>query len=136
MPRKLTVLLATLALLLPAAAIGCGGGGDNGGGSGNGLSTDDNLSVDQDRADIEEFCALSVSPKGDLYDRAFFAVVGAVDDLVIVYKKDTNASFHEALKNRDIKMSQLMPDEAKKLKGCGKDGKVQAAKLTQAIQAG
>jgi hypothetical protein len=135
-PRKLTVLLVTFALLLPAVTIGCGGGGDNGGGSGNGISTEDNLKVDQDRADIEEFCALSVSPKGDLYDRALIAVVGAVDEMIIVYKKDTGASFHEAIKNRDIKMKQLVQDEAKKLKGCGKDGKVQAAKLTQALQAG
>jgi hypothetical protein len=130
------VVLAALALLLPVAAIGCGGGNDNGGGSGNGLSTDDNLKVDQDRADIEEFCTLATSPKGDLYDRAFITVVNAVDELIIVYKKDSGANFHDALKDRDIKMSRLMQDEAKKLKGCGKDGKAQSAKLTQALQSG
>jgi len=130
------VLFAALVLLLPVAAIGCGGDDDDGGGSGNGLSTKDNLKIDQDRADIEEFCTLAPNPKGDLYDRAFLTVITAVDDMIIIYKKDSGASFHEPLKNRDIKMSQLVQDEAKKLKGCGKDGKVQAAKLDQALQAG
>ena len=130
------MLFAALVLLLPVAAIGCGGDDDDGGGSGNGLSTKDNLKIDQDRADIEEFCTLAPNPKGDLYDRAFLTVITAVDDMIIIYKKDSGASFHEPLKNRDIKMSQLVQDEAKKLKGCGKDGKVQAAKLDQALQAG
>ena len=136
MRRYLTALLAALALLLPVAAIGCGGGNDNGGGSGNGLSTADNLKIDQDRADIEEFCTLAPTPKGDLYDRAFITVVSAVDELIIVYKKDPGANFHDALKDRDIKMSQLAQDEANKLKACGKDGKAQSAKLAQALQSG
>ena len=133
MPRKLTVLLATLVLLLPAVALGCGS--DDGGGGGNSLSTDDNLKVDQDRADIEEFCTVSVAGKGDLYDRALFAMVGAVDQLIIVYKKNSDATYHEPLKNRDIKMNQVVQEAAKKLDGCRKDGKQQAAKLTQALQA-
>lgn len=135
MPRTLTVLLATLALVFPIAALGCGGD-DGGGGSGNTLSTEDNLKVDQDRADIEEFCTVSSARKGDLYDRAFFAVVGAVDQLVIIYKKDTDAVFHEPLKKRNIGMRQVLTDSAKKLKGCGKDGQTQSAKLTRALQAG
>jgi hypothetical protein len=130
-PRKLTVLLATLALLLPGVAIGCG---DDDGGGGNGLSTQDNLKVDQDRADIEEFCTVSVAGKGDLYDRAFFAMVGAVDQLVILYKENSGETYHEALKDRDIKMNQVVQEAAKKLNGCGKDGKQQAAKLTQALE--
>jgi hypothetical protein len=130
------VLVAALALFLPVVAIGCGGGGDNGGGSGNGLSTEDNLRVDQERADIEEFCTLAPNPKGDLYERAFITVVNAVDEMILIYKKDTGASFHEPLKDRDIKMSQLLQDEAKKLKTCGKDGKAQSTKLTQALQSG
>lgn len=135
MPRKLTVLLATLALLLPGAvALGCGD--DDGGGGGNGLSTEDNLKVDQDRADIEEFCVVSVAGKGDLYDRAFFAMVGAVDQLVIIYKKNPDSNYHEPLRNRDIKMRQVVQDAAKKLDGCRKDGKQQAAKLTRALQSG
>lgn len=136
MPRKLTVSFAALALILPLAAIGCGGGGDSSSGSGNGLSTQDNLKVDQDRADIEEFCTLAPNPKGDLYERALITVVNSVDEMIIVYKKDPNAIFHEPLKKRDIKMSQLVQDEAKKLKNCGKDGKTQSAKLAQAAQSG
>jgi hypothetical protein len=133
-PRKLIALFAALVLLLAVAAAGCGGGDDNSGGSGNGLSTEDNLKVDQDRADIEEFCTLAQNPKGDLYERALITVVNSVDEMIIAYKKDTGASFHEPLKDRDIKMTQLLQSEAKKLNGCGKDGKAQAAKLTQAVQ--
>jgi hypothetical protein len=133
--RKLVALFATLALVLPVVAIGCGGGNDDGG-SGNGISTEDNLKVDQDRADIDEFCTLSSSPKGELYERALITVVSAVDQVILIYKKDPGKNFHEPLKDRDIKMSQLVQDEAKKLKGCGKDGKAQAAKLTQASQSG
>jgi hypothetical protein len=134
-PRTLTVLLATLALVFPIAALGCGDD-DGGGGSGNTLSTEDNLKVDQGRADIDEFCTVSKVGKGDLYDRAFFAVVGAVDQLVIIYKKDTDAAFHEPLKKRDIEMRQLVTDSAKKLKGCGKDGQAQSEKLSRALQSG
>jgi hypothetical protein len=133
--RKLTVLFAAIALLAPVAALGCGGGNDgDGSNGGSGLSTEENLKVDQDRADIEEFCSVAPVGKGDLYDRAFFSVVAAVDDLTIVYKKHPNAVYHEAIKNRDIKMKQLVADMAKKLDGCGKDGKLQSEKLTQALQ--
>jgi hypothetical protein len=135
--RKLTALFVAIALLAPVAAAGCGGGSDSNGssGGGSGLSTEENLKVDQDRADIEEFCSVATVGKGDLYDRALFSVVAAVDDLQITYKKHPDAVYHEPIKNRDIKMKQLMADMAKKLNGCGKDGKQQAAKLTQAVQA-
>jgi hypothetical protein len=131
--RKLTVLFAAITLLAPVAAVGCGGGNDSKGSSGSGLSTEENLKVDQDRADVEEFCSVASVGKGDLYDRAFFSVVAAVDDLTIVYKKHPNAVYHEPLKNRDIKMKALVEEMAKKLRGCGKDGKQQAQELTQAL---
>jgi hypothetical protein len=134
--RKLTALFAAIALLAPVAAAGCGGGSDSNGssGGGSGLSTEENLKVDQDRADIEEFCSVATVGKGDLYDRALFSVVAAVDDLQITYKKHPDAVYHEPIKNRDIKMKQLVADMAKKLDGCGKDGKQQSQKLTQALQ--
>jgi hypothetical protein len=137
-PRKLTALFATLVLLLPAAAVatGCGGGGDDNGGNGNGLSTEDNLKVDQDRSDIEEFCTVAPAKKGDLYDRAFFAVVASVNQMILIYKKDPNAVYHQPIKNRDLTMKQLVTESAKKLNRCGKDGKRQAAELTQALQSG
>ena len=135
MPRNLTALLAGIALLVPVVAVGCGGGGDSNNGSGT-LSTTDNLEVAQDRADIEEFCALAPVGKGDLYDRAFFSVVPAVDQLILIYKKDPGGTYHEALKKRDIKMKSVMEEAAKKLNSCGKDGKRQAAKVTQALQSG
>jgi len=126
-------LIAGIALLVPVAAVGCGGDDNGNNGSGT-LSTTDNLKVAQDRADIDEFCALAPVGKGDLYDRAFFSVVSAVDQLILIYKKDTGGTYHEALKKRDIKMKSVMDEAQKKLNSCGKDGKVQAAKVSQALQ--
>ena len=118
-------------------AIGaCGGGDDNGGGNGNTLSAEDNLRVDQYRADIEEFCNLAPNPNTELYDRALVTVVDSVDQLILIYKKNTAANFHEPLRDRDIKMTPLVQGEAKKLRGCGKDGKAEATKLSQALQTG
>jgi hypothetical protein len=131
---KLTISIAVFALLVPAAVAGCGGG-DDGGGSGGKLSTTDTLKIAQDRADIDEFCSVSSgSPGSDLYDRAFFSAVDAVDQVVLIYKRSPNAVYHDALKKRDLTMKQVTEDAAKKLKGCGKDGKLQSQKLTQALQ--
>jgi len=134
--RKLTALL-TVAALATAVAAGAGcGGDDNGVDRGNStLSPSDNLKVAQDRADIEEFCALAPVGKGDLYDRAFFSVVSAVDQLILIYKNDTNGVYYEPLKKDNIKMKDVVNDAARKLNSCGKDGKQQAGKLTQAQQA-
>lgn len=128
------MLIATIALLTAAVAVGCGGGGGDGG-SGSKLSTTDTLKVAQDRADIDEFCSVSTgSPGSDLYDRAFFSAVDAVDQLVLIYKRSPNAVYRDAIKKRDLTMKQVVEEAAKKLKGCGKDGKIQSQKLTQALQ--
>jgi hypothetical protein len=133
--RKLTTLLAATALLVPVLAAGCGGDGDNGGGGGGTLSTTDNLKVDQDRADIQEFCSLAPLGKGELYDRALFSVVAAVDQLVIIYRKDPDGTYYEPLKKRELKLRQVMTESARKLSsGCGRDGKQQARKLNEALQ--
>ena len=134
MPRNLTVLLAALVVLAPAALAGCGGGSDKTVRTKGNLGVTDNLKVAQDDADIQEFCNLASTPKGDLYDRALFSVIAATDDLIIVYKKHPDGTYYDALKKREIKLKQFASDEAKKLSGCGKDGKTQATKLTQALQ--
>jgi len=134
MKAKLTTTaaaaLAACALAVPFAA-GCGGGS---GGSGNKLSTDDQLKVAQNRADIDEFCLLSSGGESDLYDRAFFAAGDAVNQIIQIYKQRPTAVFHEVKKDQDLKMRQVVEQAANKLKGCGKDGKAQAAKLNQALQ--
>ncbi len=109
--------------------------GDDGSGGKGTLSSVDNLKVDQDRADIQEFCSLASLSKGELYDRALFSVVAAVDQLIIIYKKEPDAVYHEPLKKRDLKLQQVVQEASKKLNsGCSKDGKAQAAKLNQALQ--
>ena len=128
--------MVTAALLAPAGLVACGGDGDDGGSGGEGtLSTTDNLKVDQDRADIQEFCSLATLGKGELYDRALISVVAAVDGLIIIYKRDPDAVFHEPLKKRDLKLRQVMVESARKLNsGCGRDGKLQARKVNEALQ--
>jgi hypothetical protein len=132
-PRKLTVLLAALVVLVPVAVAGCGGSDKTTQTKGN-LGVTDNLKAAQDDADIQEFCNLSSTPKGDLYDRALLSVIAATDDLIIVYKRHQDGTYYDAIKKREIKLKQFASDEAKKLSGCGKDGKTEAAKLTQALQ--
>jgi hypothetical protein len=121
-------------MILPVLVMGvaaCGGGGSGDGG--NHLSTEDNLKIDQYRSDIDEFCQLAVRPTGELYDRALITVVSSVDEMIVVYKKNTGKIFHEPLKDRNVKMTDFLRAEQKKLTGCGKDGKAEAAKLGQAL---
>jgi hypothetical protein len=132
-PRKLTVLLAALVVLVPVAVTGCGGSDKTIRTKGN-LGVTDNLKVAQDETDILEFCNFASSPKGELYDRALFSVIAATDDLTIVYKKHPDGTYYDALKKRELKLKQFASDLAKKLTSCGKDGKSQGAKLTQALQ--
>ena len=127
-------MLAALVVLVPAAVAGCGGGGDKSSRTKGNLGVTLNLKVAQDDADIQEFCNLAPVPKGDLYDRALISVIAATDDLIIVYKKHANAIYYDAIKKRETPLKQRVADLAKKLNGCGKDGKQQAAKLTQALQ--
>ena len=126
--------MGTLAALVPAAVAGCGGGSDDGGQTKGNLGATDNLKVAQDESDIQEFCNFATSPKGELYDRALQFVIVAVDDLVTVYRKHPDGTYYEALKKREIKLKLLVQNLAKKLNGCGKDGKREAAKLTQGLQ--
>jgi hypothetical protein len=132
--RKLTPLVAAVLLLGPAVAAGCGGGNDNGNRTKGTLSTTDNLKVAQDEADIQEFCNIASSPQGEIYDRALFSVIAATDDLIIIYKKHTDATYYDAVKKREIKLKQLEQDLAKKLNGCGRDGKREGAKLAQGLR--
>jgi hypothetical protein len=133
-PRKLTALLALLIALVPVAVAGCGGSDKASSQTKGNLGTTENLKVAQDEADIQEYCNLAPTPKGDLYDRALISVIAATDDLIIVYKKHPDGTYYDALKKREIPLKQLVSNLAKQLSGCGKDGKREAAKLTQALQ--
>jgi len=131
--RNVTVLLIATAAIVPLAATGCGGGNKSSLTKGN-LGVTNNLKVAQDEADIQEFCNLAVSPKGDLYDRALGAVLDATNDLIIVYKKEPRGTYWDALKKRELPLKQRVGELAKKLNTCGHDGKQQATKLNQALQ--
>jgi hypothetical protein len=132
-PRNMTIMLIAVAAIVPLAAAGCGGGSSSSLTKGN-LGVTNNLKVAQDEADIQEFCNLAISPSGDLYDRALGAVLTATDDLAVVYKKEAKGTYWDALKKREVPLKQRVSELAKKLDTCGRDGKQQAAKLSQALQ--
>jgi hypothetical protein len=128
----MTIALVAVAAIVALAGAGCGGGDKSSLTKGN-LGATNNLRVAQDEADIQEFCNLSLSPKGELYDRALGSVLTAADDLVIVYKKLPNGTYWDALKKREVPLKQRVSELARKLNTCGKDGKQQAVKLSQAL---
>jgi hypothetical protein len=119
-----------LALVLAAAVLAAGCGSDDDGGS-----ADQKLLVAQANADIQEFCAVSGS-KGAVYDLAYFAMLDAVDALAKAYKDDRNTEVNlDPERNRDVPVSKVVTDAAQRLsRGCGKDGKQQAARLQRTVQ--
>jgi hypothetical protein len=120
-----------LATVLAAAVLVAGCGGDD---DGDGSSTE-KLTVAQANADVQEFCTVSGS-KGAVYDLAYFAMLDAVEDLAKAYREDKDAKVNlDSERNKDVPVSKVVTDAAARLsKGCGKDGKVQGARLQQVVQ--
>jgi hypothetical protein len=131
--RRYTALAFAIAVPIFAAS-GCGGGDGNGnGGGGNQLSADEQLHVIQDRADIEEFCALHKAPRdSDLYLRGLTAAVEATGDLAVVGKRSPNRIFVEKITKTKAPLRQIVAQAVDKLSKCGKDGRTMAQKLRRA----
>ena len=117
-------------MVIAVALIAAGCGDDNSSNTPKEL-----LLVSQANADIQEFCAVSAST-GAVYDLAYFAMLDAVDQLENAYKSDKDKTVNlDTERNRNVKVSKVVQDSADRLaKGCGKDGKQQAARLQQAIR--
>jgi hypothetical protein len=125
-PARRILLIAVL--LVALAAAGCG---DDDGAS----ASKELLLVSQASADVQEFCAVSGS-EGAVYDLAYFAMLDAVDELERAYRanKDDKVNL-DSERNQDVPVSKVVQDSEERLsKGCGKDGKQQAARLQQALK--
>jgi hypothetical protein len=109
---------------------GCGGGdGDDGG-----LSTDEKLATIQARADVQDFCSLYKSP-GELYDRTLESMLTAVRDLSRIYRENAaDAKVEISIENKSFTLRQLVQEQARALRKCGRDGRQQSGVLEVALQ--
>lgn len=126
--RKAVTLFALLSVL--ALAAGCGG--DDGGNGG--LSGDDKLQVLQARADIAEFCSVQETGTTDLYDRSLGVMLDGVKTLARVYREHPDAKVEIQVVNKSLTMDQVMREQIRALRDCGRDGRQQAGILEAALQ--
>jgi hypothetical protein len=127
--RSTLVICAALAGALLFAA-GCGDDNKDSGG----LSSQEKLLVLQSRADIGDFCSLYQTEPSDLFDRSFESMLTAVRDLSRVYRENPDATVDLTVEKKKLTLQQIMQEEAKALKKCGKDGRQQAGVLEASLQ--
>jgi len=129
-PRRTWIALAVAAGAL--AFTGCGGGDDNSGSGG--LSSQEKLIVIQSRADVSDFCSLYQTEPSDLFDRTFETMLSAVRDLSRIYRENPKATVDIPVEKKKYTLQQLVQEQQKALKKCGKDGRQQAGVLEAALQ--
>jgi hypothetical protein len=125
--KKSFAVCALLSVL--AFAAGCGGDGDNGG-----LSSRDKLQVIQARADIGEFCSVQDTGTNDLYDRSLGIMLDGVRDLARIYRAHPDAKLEIPVEKKSLTMKQVMEEQIRALRKCGRDGRQQAGVLEAAVQ--
>jgi hypothetical protein len=122
--------LALCALLL-ALALGAGCGGDDGG---DGLSTRAKLEILQARGDIVEYCSVQDTGTNALTDRSLGVMLDAVRDLARVYRENPDANVEIPVEKKSYTMEQLVREQVRKLRDCGREGRLQAGVLESALQ--
>jgi hypothetical protein len=130
LPAPRTILLL---LMLPTLALAAGCGGDEDGGDG-GFSGRQKLEVLQARSDIAEFCSVHDSGTSDLYDRSLGVMLDAVRDLARIYRENPDAQVEIQAERKNLTMEQLMREQVRALRECGRDGRQQAGVLDAALQ--
>jgi hypothetical protein len=120
------------AALASAFVIAACGGDDNS--DSGGLSAQEKLTVLQARGDIGEFCSVQETGKGELFDRGFEVMLGAVKDLQRVYRENPNAKVEIPVERKSLTLRQVMQEQIDALRKCGKDGRQQAGVLEAAVQ--
>ena len=128
-PRRTWIISAAVAGALLVG--GCGG--DDGGGDG-GLSSTEKLTVIQARGDINDFCSLYQTEPSDLFDRTFETMLTAVSDLSSVYRENPDATVDIPVEKKKYTLEQLVQEQSKARRKCGRDGRQQAGVLEAALQ--
>jgi hypothetical protein len=128
-PRRTWIISAAVAGALLVG--GCGG--DDGGGDG-GLSSTEKLTVIQARSDINDFCSLYQTEPSDLFDRTFESMLTAVSDLSSVYRENPDATVDIPVEKKKYTLEQLVQEQSRALRKCGRDGRQQAGVLAAALQ--
>jgi hypothetical protein len=126
--RKAVALLALLSVLALAGACGGDDGGDGG------LSGDDKLQVLQARADIAEYCSVQESGTSSLTDRSLGIMLDGVRTLARVYREKPDAKIEIQVVRKSLTMEQVMQEQIRALRRCGRDGRPQAGVLEAALQ--
>jgi hypothetical protein len=123
-----------LGMLLAAAALAAGCGDDDGGSDG-GLTGRDKLEVLQARADIAEYCSVQDVGTSSLTDRSLGLMLEAVRDLGRIYREHPDASVEIPVEKKNYaSMGQLVREQVRELRQCGRDGRLQAGVLEAALQ--
>jgi hypothetical protein len=114
-----------------ALAAGCGGDDEGNGG----LSGRDKLLVIQARADIGEFCSVQETGPNDLYDRSLGIMLDGVRDLRRIYQEHPDAKVEIPVEKKSFaSMEQVMREQIRVLRDCGRDGRLQSGLLEAALQ--
>ena len=129
-PGKTTIAIGAL---VAALAFGAGCGGDGDGNSGD-LSGREKLEVIQARADIAEFCSVQDTGTNDLYDRSLGVMLDAIRDLARIYRENPDAQLEIPVEKKSFTMEQVMREQVRELRQCGRDGRQQAGVLEAALQ--
>jgi hypothetical protein len=120
-----------LCALLPVLALGAGCGGDDEGG---GLSGREKLEVLQARADITEYCSVQDTGTNALTDRSLGVMLDAVRDLSRIYGENSDTTIEIPVEKKSFTMEQLMREQVRELRRCGREGRLQAGVLEAALQ--
>jgi hypothetical protein len=110
---------------------GCGGGGGDDDG---GLSGQEKLAVFQARGDIGDFCAAYETEPSELFDRSFESMLTAVRDLSRIYRENPNAEVEISIEKKKLTMEQVLQEQSRELRECGRDGRQQAGVLDAELQ--
>jgi hypothetical protein len=120
-----------LCALLPVLALGAGCGDDDGG---SGLSGREKLEVLQARADITEYCSVEDTGTNALTDRSLGVMLDAVRDLSRIYRENSDTTIEISVEKKSFTMEQLMREQVRALRRCGREGRLQAGVLEAALQ--
>jgi len=121
-----------LCAMVPALALGAGCGGDDNGGSG--LSGREKLEVLQARADIAEYCSVQDTGTSTLTDRSLGVMLEGVRDLARLYRENPDVQLEIPVENKSYTMEQLVREQVRQLRDCGREGRLQAGVLEAALQ--